>query len=239
MRTWQTKIAVYIALSKFGREKFIEGGLPAERIVVKPNFVHPEPVRKTRIGEYALYVGRLSAEKGLRTLLEAWSKLRMRIPLQIAGDGPLRGELEEKIHTMKLEDASVLGRVLPRDVIQLMLGAKFLVFPSVWFETFGLTIAEAFACELPVIASRLGTMAEIVTDNKTGLHFKPGDSQDLAAKIEWAWSHQEAMSEMGRAARREFEEKYTSAANYRRLMEIYETAMAKPVFETAELMTAR
>ena len=89
-----------------------------------------------------------------------------------------------------------------------------------------MTIAEAFACGVPVIASRLGSMAEIVADGKTGLHFTAGDEADLAAKVEWAWTHAEEMEEMGRAARREFEKRYTGPANYKKLMEIYELAMS-------------
>jgi glycosyltransferase involved in cell wall biosynthesis len=126
-----------------------------------------------------------------------------------------------------------------KEIPGLLQGARFLVLPSVCYENFPMTIAEAFACGVPVIASRLGSMAEIVADGKTGLHFAAGDEADLAAKVEWAWAHSEEMEEMGRASRREFEEKYTSEANYKRMMEIYAMAMGKPVSETAELMAAR
>jgi glycosyltransferase involved in cell wall biosynthesis len=97
-----------------------------------------------------------------------------------------------------------------------------LVFPSEWYETFGRVAAEAFACGVPVIASRLGAIAEIVEDGSTGLHFTPGDPGDLAAKVEWAWTHPDAMEDMGCAARREYEAKYTAERNYPMLMEIYD-----------------
>jgi len=239
MGTWQEKVDVYVAATEFSRRKFIEGGLPAQRIVVKPNFMVRDPGPKQGPGEYALFVGRLSEEKGPLVLLKAWARLHQRIPLKIAGDGPLREGLGRETAAMRLEGVELLGQLASKDIAGLLHGARFLVFPSVWYEGFPMTILEAFACGVPAIASRLGSMAEIVEDGKTGLHFTAGDDRDLAAKVEWAWGHEKEMEEMGRAARREFEEKYTSAANYKRLMEIYEMAMAKPVSEKAELMTAR
>jgi glycosyltransferase involved in cell wall biosynthesis len=226
MGTWREKVDVYVALTEFARRKFIEGGLPAERIVVKPNFVAPDPGPKQGPGEYAVYVGRLAEEKGLRVLLGAWGRLSETIPLRIAGDGPLKEELAKEIGAKELRGVEMPGQVSPEEIVTLMRGARFLVFPSVWFEGFPLTIAEAFACGVPVIASRLGSMAEIVTDGRTGLHFTPGDTDDLAAKVDWAWSHPEAMSEMGRAARAEYEAKYTAERNYHLLMDIYQRAMS-------------
>ena len=88
-----------------------------------------------------------------------------------------------------------------------------------------MTIAEAFACGVPVIASNLGAMAEIVQDGSTGLHFTPGNSEDLAAKIEWAWQHKKEMRQMGKAARREYEERYCAEKSYRMLMETYTMAI--------------
>lgn len=239
MGTWRRKVDVYVALTEFARRKFVEGGLPAERVVVKPNFVASDPGAKRGRGEYALYVGRLSEEKGPHVLLKAWARLGGSVPLKIAGDGPLKKELGREIGAKGLNGMELLGQVGSEEIAGLLHGARFLVFPSVWYEGFPLTIVEAFACGVPVIASRLGSMAEIVEDGKTGLHFTASDDAELAAKVEWAWAHAKEMEEMGRAARREFEGKYTSAANYRRLMEIYETAMAKPVSEAAELMAAR
>ena len=220
--TWQTKVDVFIALSEFARGKFIAGGLPADRIVVKPNFVSHAPEGRSSGGEYGLYAGRLSEEKGIRVLLRAAAKSSSSILLKVAGDGPL---LEEARDSMA-GHVDLLGRVSPEQVVDLMRGARFVIVPSICFENFPLVIAESFACGVPVIASRLGSLAEIVDDGRTGLLFAPGDPQDLAAKVDWAWSNPEAMSEMGRAARREYECKYTSENNYRMLMEIYQRAIA-------------
>ena len=223
--TWREKVSVYIALSEFARRKFIDGGLPADRIVVKPNFVRPDPGPKKGAGTYALYVGRLSEEKGLRVLLAAWSKLREPIPLRIAGDGPMRVEIAAETKTKGLLTVELLGRVVSSEITTLMHGARFLVFPSVWYEGFPLAIAEAFACGLPVVASRLGAMAEIIADGLYGLHFSPGDAAELASTIEWAWTHPVEMEEMGRTARGEYTTKYSPEQNYRQLLETYKNVI--------------
>ena len=224
-KTWQKQVDLYIALTEFALKKFVEGGLPVEKIVVKPNFVYPDPGMREGDGHYALFVGRLSPEKGLQTLLKAWQYLQG-IPLKIVGDGPLRDEIQTFVETQKLEGLQVLGRHGHDGVLELMKGARYLVFPSECYENFPVATAEAFACGVPVITSRLGAMAEIVEDGRTGLHFEPGNSEDLAAKVEWAWTHPEAMSEMGREARREYEEKYTAEKNYKMLLDIYERALS-------------
>jgi len=225
--TWREKVDVYVALSEFARRKFIEGGLPAERIVVKPNFVESDPGPKRGLGDYALFVGRLSGEKGLRVLLEAWGRLRETIPLRVAGDGPLTEEIAAQIRTKDLSSVKLLGRLAQCEVLPLMHGARFLILPSVCYENFPLTIAEAFACGLPVIASRLGAMEEIIADGTTGLHFSPGDAEDLAVKVEWAWLHSRELREMGRAARSEYEYKYSEEGNYKQTMEIYAGAVER------------
>jgi len=106
-------------------------------------------------------------------------------------------------------------------------GAWCLIFTSEWYENFPVTIVEAFACGVPVICSRLGAMEELVADGRTGLHFTPGDPEDLARKVEWAWTHPEEMAAMGRAARTEYEAKYTADRNYQMLMEIYQKVLGK------------
>jgi len=219
--TWQQKVTRYIAVSEFVRRKFIEGGVPAQRITVKPNPVHPDPKPKNHPGSYAHYVGRLAEEKGLRVMLAAWAMARSCIPLRIAGDGPLREEMAAEIEAKRLESVELLGHVSPGEVVTLLHGARFLVVPILWFEPFGLVAVEAFACAVPVIASRLGSMADTVADGENGLHFAPGDAAELAEKVEWAWTHPAEMEAMGRKARADYESKYTAEQNYSMLMEIY------------------
>ena len=225
--TWREKVDVYVALSEFARRKFVEGGLPAERIVVKPNFVEPDPGLKQGPGGYALFVGRLSEEKGLRVLLNAWGRLREPIPLRIAGEGPLRDEIAGEIQNRGLENVALLGRLSRSEITSLLQGARFLVLPSICYENFPLTAAEAFASGLSVIASRLGAMEEIIEDGVTGVHFSSGDPEDLVRRVEWAWAHPNEWCEMGRAARTEYEKKYTGRRNYERTMQIYAQAVER------------
>jgi len=224
--TWSRQIDVYVALTEFARSKFVAAGLPAEKIVVKPNFVHPDPGCRETEGDYAVYVGRLCQEKGLTTLLDAWSRLPMAVPLRIVGEGPQRRELESAAERRGLENVRFLGWQPPDEVMGIIKKARFLLFTSEWYETFGRTAIEAFACGVPVVAARLGAMEEIVEDQRTGLHFSPGDPQDLADKIELAWSRPDRLREMGREARREFESKYTRERSHRILLDIYRRAIS-------------
>jgi glycosyltransferase involved in cell wall biosynthesis len=230
--TWSDDITSYIVPSQFARSRFLMGGLPAEKLFVKPNFVDPDPLpagagsRLRPEGSYALFAGRLAPKKRVTTLLDAWTRLPQRIPLVIVGGGPEREELERETADKKLDMVSFRGQLSHDDTLAAMREARFLIFSSEWYETFGLTMVEAFACGVPVICSRVGAMQEIVDDGRTGLHFNPGDSEDLAAKIEWALTHPDRMRQMGREARREYESKYTADRNYPLLMEIYQRAIA-------------
>ena len=225
--TWTEMVDCYIALTEFAREKLIQGGLPAEKIRVKPNFVLPDPGPRAGNGDYALFVGRLVDLKGVGTLIKAWSKLPASIALVIAGDGPFRPEMEKLIADLKLTNVDYRGRLSRQQTLATMKGARFLMFPSEWYEGFPVTIAEAFACGVPVLASRLGSMQEIVENRRTGLHFTAGDPADLAEKVRWAWSHPEETSTMGLAARAEFEAKYSAKQNFGMLTEIYESVVSR------------
>ena len=225
--TWTEMVDCYIALTEFAREKLIQGGLPAEKIRVKPNFVLPDPGPRAGNGDYALFVGRLVDLKGVGTLIKAWSKLPAPIALVIAGDGPFRPEMEKLIADLKLTNVDYRGRLSRQQTLATMKGARFLMFPSEWYEGFPVTIAEAFACGVPVLASRLGSMQEIVENRRTGLHFTAGDPADLAEKVRWAWSHPEETSTMGLAARAEFEAKYSAKQNFGMLTEIYESVVSR------------
>jgi glycosyltransferase involved in cell wall biosynthesis len=225
IRTWTNMVDVYIALTHFAREKFIQGGLPAEKIVVKPNFVYPDPGVGKGQGSYALYVGRLSTEKGLDTLISAWEQLAEPIPLKIVGDGPLAPDVQRAAE--RFPKIEWLGRKPMAEVHALMGQAMFLVFPSKWYETFGRVAVEAFAKGTPVIAANVGAIAELVQDGYTGLLFDPGDAQSLASRVDWLLSHPSKLAQMRLAARSEFEAKFTAKVNYQRLMEIYELAIRR------------
>ena len=119
-----------------------------------------------------------------------------------------------------------MGRVPHQEVLDLMGASRCVLFPSEWYETFGRVAAESFARGTPVIASRIGAVAEIVDEGRTGFYFRPGDPQDLARAIDHAFVSEDELSDMRREARREYEEKYTAERNYRMLMDIYENALA-------------
>lgn len=223
-RTWHQRVNAYIALTDFARDKFIEGGLPAEKITVKPNFLDPDPGMGKGRGNYALFVGRLSPEKGLDTLLAAWERLGDRIELIIIGDGPMADRVAEA--ATKLQGVQWLGRQPKDQVLAFMKDAGMLMFPSLWYEGFPLVIVEAFAVGLPVLASHLGSVSSLVESGRTGLHFRPGDPDDLVDKVEWALAQPEQLAKMRQQARAEFESHYTARQNYKQLMKIYETALS-------------
>ena len=223
LQTWTKMVDIYIALTDFARQKFIQGGLPAEKIALKPNFVYPEPSQGEGQGGYALFVGRLSPEKGLDTLLTAWEKIGEQMPLKIVGDGPLADRVASA--TQRLMGVEWLGRQPKDQVLALMKEAQVLVFPSVWYEGFPVVIVEAYAVGLPVIASSLGSTSSLIDHGRTGLHFRPGDPENLVSQLEWILTHPAELAQMRREARAEFEFKYTAQRNYQMLMDIYERVL--------------
>jgi glycosyltransferase involved in cell wall biosynthesis len=229
--TWQEQVDAYIVFTEFFRQKFIDAGLPREKIFVKPHFLGADPGMKETRGDYALFLGRLAPQKGVPTLLKAWRSLG-HVPLRIAGAGPMERDVEQFVG----ENPSVcaLSYLSRKECFDSIKKARFLVCPSEGYgETFGLVAIEAFACGTPVIASRTGAMTEIVGDHKTGLHFTPGDPDDLAAKVRWAWTHPGEVDEMGRTARVQYKAKYTAEGNHRILMEIYSRARRAKAWKAA------
>ena len=220
--TWKTMVDAYITLTEFSREKFIRGGLPADRLYVKPNFVQTASSTGRGDGGFVAFIGRLSEEKGIRTLLGAWRKLSRKLPVKIAGDGPLRKEVEAMAQSM--QEVELLGHLTRDEVAELLRRAHAVIVPSIWYEGFPMVVAEAFAAGVPVIASNLGALGELVHHGRTGLHYRPGDAEDLAAQVEWLISHEQERQQMRRAARSEFELRYTADRNYEMLLAIYERA---------------
>ena len=219
MGNYHRRVSRYIALTEFSRAKFIAGGLRGEQIAIKPNFVDGPPSENERPRSGALFVGRLSSEKGASVLARA-AATRQPAVIDVIGTGPEQASLETA------PGIRLLGWQNLEKIYARMREAAYLVVPSICYENFPRTIVEAFACGLPVIASRLGAMAEIVSDGETGLLFEAGDAEDLARKMTWAEENPDALREMGANARREYEAKYTPEVNYRQLMTIYSDAIA-------------
>ncbi|MBT6153911.1 MAG: glycosyltransferase family 4 protein [Planctomycetaceae bacterium] len=223
LKTWKRSVSLYYSLTQFARRKFVEGGFPGDRVAVKSNFIRTNAAPGDGSGGYVLFVGRISPEKGIDTLLEAWSRMTTRTTLKVVGDGPLA----ERVRQAANADNRIewLGQKPLDDVLTLIGDAACLVMPSVWYETFGRTIAEAFSRGTPAIVSKMGAMQELVDHGRTGFHFEPGNADDLAKKIQQMLADPTQLANMRRAARAEFEEKYTAETNYRMLMEIYERVL--------------
>lgn len=225
-QTWSDAVDLYIAMSDFSRQMFIQGGLPSSKIIVKPNFVHPDPGVQNGEGGYVVFVGRLSEEKGIHTLLRAWDSIEEPLSLKIVGDGPLA----EYVQSAAAKDSRIewLGRRPFEDTLSIIGHAACLVMPSIWYETFGRTIVEAFAKSTPVIVSNLGAMKELVEDGRTGLHVEAGDPRQLATAVRKLLTDKDRLGKMRIAARDAFEKQFTSQHNYQQLMVIYERALQGP-----------
>ena len=226
-KTWTTQVDLFLVCTEFARRTFVNAGFDESRIKVKPNFIPAAPRIGANAAKTAMFIGRLSEEKGPQLLLSAWSKLAQPIPLEIVGDGPLRASLDLARSRLNLHSVHLTGWLVPTDVMEFLRLAKFLIVPSICYEGFPLAIAEAYAHGVPVIAAGHGGLAEIVLDGFTGLHFRPGDAEDLASKVAWAWLHPREMETMGRAARLEYETKYTRTAALSHLESAYEYALKK------------
>ena len=256
--TWAKKVTAYIALTEFQKQKMIEGGIPSGKIFVKPNFIAggdgvKSEVLSVKKGESdpadlifktlklktdvpcALFVGRLSPEKGCDVLIRAWARFQEKLTanshepianqmpqLLIVGDGPECESLELLAKSYKLiAKVHFLGRMPKMDVLPLMRNAQFLALSSRWYEGFPMTIVEAFSCGTAVISSNAGGVKEVIHQHKNGLKFKVDDVESLSDELIWAFSHPEEMEAMGRCAREDFEIMYSAEVNYSILNRIY------------------
>jgi glycosyltransferase involved in cell wall biosynthesis len=221
--TWSKTVSAYIALTDFARNKFIQGGFPEEKIFIKPNYLQSDPRPGEGRGNYAFFVGRLTPEKGIETMLAAWKEIGHELPLQMAGDGPLAPEVQKA--SREMESVTWL-KYLPRaEILERMKNASVLVLPSTWYEGFPMIVAEAFAAGLPVIASNLGSLSSIVDHHRTGLHFEAGQASSLVEAVRWWLAHPAEAILMRSQARLEYETRYTAEVNYQQLMQIYQAAL--------------
>lgn len=220
--TWQQSVDRFIALSEFAKSKLIDGGLPADKIVVKPNFLDPDPGPGCGDGGYYLFAGRLTEEKGLRTLLHCWKHGPNLPQLWIVGTGPLQDEVAEAART--LENVTWLGAKTSEEVVQLMSRAKATLCPSLWYEGLPRVVIESLAVGTPVIASRLGSYPELIADGAWGALFTPGDGIDLLHRLR-SLEQNNTCAQMRPNARRRFEAEYTGARNLSLVLNIYRNVM--------------
>jgi glycosyltransferase involved in cell wall biosynthesis len=222
-RSWDSVHAI-IALTAFAADRLVEGGLPADRIHVKGNFVEPVDAPRTGPGHGYLFAGRLSPAKGLETLVAAAERVPDTISIRVAGDGPSAGLLVEASIRGRL---ATLGHLAAADLGRELAQARALVFPSQWYEGMPLVILEAFSAGLPVIAARIGAAAELVTHGETGLTFEPGDADGLARAMIFADDHPDEMVRLGENARRAYERSHTPDASYDALLDIHAAALER------------
>jgi glycosyltransferase involved in cell wall biosynthesis len=220
--TWDG-VSTFIAVSEFQRDMLIEGGLNAAQIAIKPNFVRDTREVGDGRGGYALYVGRLTQEKGIRTVLKVWEEGEPGLPLKILGTGPLADEVRQR--AVRSSGVEYLGHQSATEVYAAMAAARFLIFSSEWYEPFALTIVEAFSQGTPVIAAHIGANAALVEDGRTGLRFTPGSAEDLSAKIELFLADSPNYRSMRLRCREVYENRYTDKVNLTLLTDIYAAAI--------------
>jgi N-acetylglucosaminyldiphosphoundecaprenol N-acetyl-beta-D-mannosaminyltransferase len=228
VKTWEGRVDAFVVLSDFQKDKMIKAGLPAANFHIKPPFYAnaPSPSSWEERDPKVIFVGRLGTEKGIHILLDAWRLWGPRAPqLEIVGDGPERVRLQKSINGNGIEDkVSFLGRLPFSEVQKRLRLARLLVLPSLCFEGFPMAIIEAFSLGVPVAASDIGPLPDIVKDSESGILFKAGDAANLCHTMKQIWDQSDRLSSLGRGARQEFEKKYTAGTNYETLMKIYDAA---------------
>lgn len=217
--TYNNKISHYIALSEFSKNKLVMSGVSNNKITIKPNYIDHVSEKNTKRSDELLYVGRLSNEKGISLLLDALSKLNG-FKVTVIGEGP------ELPLVQNNKNIKYIGKLTNESVLKKMSSALALLIPSICYENFPRIIVEAYSCGLPVIASSIGSIKNIVDDGETGLLFDPISSTDMATKINWAVCNQEEMNKMGLKARKKYENEYTAEKNYKQLIDIYLRAIS-------------
>lgn len=231
--TYERHIDRYIALTEFSRSRMVRGGIAPDKITIKPNFLPDPPAVGDGGGQYVAFVGRLLDGKGTETLLRAWRQLPD-VRLKVVGDGALRPALESLATTERL-NVEFLGMRSREEVLGIVGRARCLVVPSEWYEGFPMVVAESFACGTPILATRIGSLTELVPDGVRGGLFAPRDADDLARRLRSLLSDDLALRRMRRSSRAYFDEQLTEGRNYQMLAQIY-SDLAGPLSPSRHLL---
>ena len=221
--TWVHSVDQFVAVSNFVKDELIRGGFAPEKISVKPNFIGDTGAGDGS-GKYALFVGRLTEEKGVRTLVDAWRRIGPEIPLKIIGVGPLEGFLQEA--AAENPAIELLGWKSITDVCEYLGKAATLVFPSQWLEPFGRSIVEAYAKGTPVLAADTLPMRDMIDEGQTGLLFKVNDGDDLASRVRDLLNNPPQYARMRINARQRYLEMYSEERNYIMMMDIFNRVLS-------------
>ncbi|GAB4422669.1 MAG: glycosyltransferase [Bacteroidia bacterium] len=222
--TFRTKVDRYIVFTEFARQLFLRSslGVGEEKLYIKPNFVEDQGAADAPREDYYLFIGRLSPEKGIATLLDAVRRLK--VPVVVLGDGPMRAEVEAC--AAQYPHLRYLGPRPRTEVLEHMRRCRALIFPSLWYEGMPMVIVEALSTGCPVLLSRLGNPMHMIEDGTVGLHFAPGDAADLQRCVERIEADPALRARMGQAARTSYEQHYSPDANYDLLMQLYRSLAA-------------
>lgn len=223
-KTWRQQVDGFIVATPKVKAIMVDEGLQSKKIFVKPNIVRPDPGSGESKGRYAIYVGRISPEKGVETLLRAWSLAGVPKSLVIVGDGPLRENLMNRYRN--LPNILWIGRKPLAEVYDQIRNADYLFFPSEWFESFGRTVVEAFACGTPVIVSNQTVASEFVREGETGYLFKSGDVCSLVSAINRIEEKLSSQNNMRSEARKAFVAQFSEGTNVETLLDIYDKVMS-------------
>jgi len=216
------KIAGFICLTEFFKNKMKEAGVPDNKLFVRPNFVYAPPLTPATngAGKYALYLGRLSPEKGCWTLIRAFEQLP-HVLLKVIGTGPQEQELRDYVRGKGIGNIEFLGFKSGDEKWQLLRNSLCLILPSEWYENFPVTVLEAYMAAKPVVASRMGGLPDIVDDGKSGLLFEAGKVSELAEKIQTLVKDPASAARLGAYGRVLSETRYGPEQGYRNLMSIF------------------
>lgn len=223
--TWTQGIDRILVATEFSREKHIRAGIPEDNIKVLPHFVEePEHLAGADRGDYALYAGRLSDEKGVDLLLMAWRTIKD-IPLYIVGTGPRREAMEQFIEREGLTNVRMFGFLKREEYLKIMREAKFLVAPCLSYDNFPMVVVEAYSYGVPVLASRLGSLEEAVQDGVTGLLFSNADAEDIGRKARALISDHQRYQSFCFNARKAYESRYSPKQHHQTLMAYYQECL--------------
>jgi glycosyltransferase involved in cell wall biosynthesis len=226
---YRKKVAKFIAVSRFIKDKFVEFGFQAEQITVIPNFINLQNYEATyQKKKELLYLGRLSKEKGVSTLLAAFQAANVHdYKLVIVGDGPLKSELEIEVKQLSIENVEFTGFLSGAILADRVKSAACVIVPSEWYENCPMSILEAFAYGKPVIGANIGGIPELITHKLDGLIFESGDEKDLAEKIDYMVNlSDQAYNRMAMSARNKVEKRFSAEQHYTALMALYNEVLS-------------